>query len=66
MLSRESSEDVGMVDVCRRRPETREVMRAADEPSPVLCTSARVTPVGANGGIWASDDTRGSRPSSAS
>lgn len=30
---------------------TREVMSAADEPSPVLWTSARRTPVDANGGM---------------
>lgn len=41
-------------------------MSAAEDPSPVLCTSARVTPVYANGGILDSDETRGSSPSSAS
>ena len=41
----------GMVEKCIRRAETSDVIKAAEEPRPVLCTSERVTPVGENGGI---------------
>lgn len=34
-----------------RRAVTRDVMSAAEEPRPVLATSASATPVGLNGGI---------------
>lgn len=51
---------------CTKRAPTREVTSAADEPSPVLCTSPREPPVCANGGKRASDASRGGRPSSVS
>lgn len=35
--------------------ETREVIKAADEPSPVLCTLLRVVWAEANNGIWRSE-----------
>jgi hypothetical protein len=34
-----------------RRAETSDVIKAAEEPRPVLWTSDRITPVGENGGI---------------
>lgn len=42
-----------------RRLETSEVMSAAEEPSPVLCTSASCTPVLLKGGIWAKEASVG-------
>jgi hypothetical protein len=41
---------------------TREVMSAAEEPSPVLATSASATPVGLNGGICASEASPMGKP----
>lgn len=41
----------GMAEKCIRRAETSDVIKAAEEPRPVLCTSDRLTPVGENGGI---------------
>ena len=41
---------------------TKEVMSAAEEPSPVLATSASATPVGLNGGICASEASATGKP----
>ena len=56
--------DAGMAERCMRSAETSDVISAAEEPNPVLWTDERVTPVGANGGIWAREDMRGLSPSS--
>jgi hypothetical protein len=44
------------------RAVTREVMSAADEPSPVLATSASATPVGLKGGVCASEASPMGKP----
>ena len=44
------------------RAVTREVMSAAEEPSPVLATFASATPVGLNGGICASEASSTCKP----
>ncbi len=45
---------------------TRDEMRAADEPRPVLCTSPMGMPVYAKGSILDSEDMTAGKPSSAS
>lgn len=56
----------GMTSRWTRRAEVRDVMRAADEPSPVLWTSARWTPVGTKGGILVRESRVRGRLSSSS
>lgn len=53
--------EAGMTEKCTRRAVQNEVMRAAEEPSPVLATSGRRTLVGLNGGNCASEDSVGGR-----
>ena len=40
-----------ITETCRSKDVTKDVMSAADDPRPVLCTSASCTPCGLNGGI---------------
>lgn len=45
------NEVAGIVEKCTRSAETSDVIKAAEEPRPVLWMSDRVTSVGENGGI---------------
>lgn len=54
-------ESVGTMPRCSRRADTREVMRAAEEPRPVLCTEESCTPVWRKGGSWEREASVGGR-----
>ena len=56
-----ANESAGMTLRCNRSPETRDVISAADDPMPVLCTSGSRTPVLLNGGSFSSDSRVGGR-----
>lgn len=54
-LSSSSKDILGMTERWTRRADVREVMSAAEDPRPVLCTSEMSTLVGVNGGICSRD-----------
>lgn len=62
----EAKASAGITSRCRSREDTSEVMSAAEEPRPVLCTSDSRTPVCKKGGSWARDLSVAGRLRSAS
>ena len=60
------NESAGMTPRCSKSPETREVIRAAEDPRPVLWTSARRTPVLLNAGSFWRESNVGANFCSAS
>jgi hypothetical protein len=50
-LSSSESADEGIAERCRSKADTSDVIRAAEDPKPVLCTSGNLTPVELKGVI---------------
>ena len=64
--SSNSNGPVVMTEKCTKRAVTSDVIRAADDPRPVLCTCPKVRLVNEKGGIFFKESIVEGRPSDAS